>query len=63
MLEAANQGHPGAQLANGFMALNGEGMPADEVLSAQWLRRSAEKGTSTAQDILSALYSLGTGVP
>jgi len=63
MLKAADQGHPGAQLAYGFMALNGEGMPADDVLAAQWIRRSAEQGMSTAQDILSTLYSLGSGVP
>jgi TPR repeat protein len=63
MLKAANQGHAGAQLAYGFMALNGEGMPADEVLAAQWIRRAADQGVSTAQDILSTLYSLGAGVP
>ena len=59
----AEQGHPRAQWALGFMYYNGEGVPQNHAEAAKWLRRVAEQGFSPPQVKLGFMYWWGEGVP
>ncbi len=59
----AEQGHPRAQWALGFMYYNGEGVPQNHAEAAKWLRRAAEQGFSRPQVNLGFMYWKGEGVP
>ena len=59
----AEQGVASAQTMLGLMYANGEGVPRDDRMAAQWYRRAAEQGDASAQNSLSVMYTIGAGVP
>lgn len=59
----AEAGHAKAQYGLGLMYANGSGVPQDDLLASQWLRKAADQGHAPAQDALGTLYQLGRGVP
>ena len=64
ILEAAKQGHAGAQEYLGHMYLHGSGLvPQDYVEAAKWLHKVAEKGNIGAQRLLGSIYAHAMGVP
>jgi TPR repeat protein len=58
----AEKGNAAAQNYVGFMYDNGEGVPVDYVLAAQWYRKAADQGFEIAQHNLGLLYGNGLGV-
>jgi prolyl 4-hydroxylase len=61
--QAAEQGHPDAQLQMGIACLTGDGAPAqDVVLGRQWLSRAAENGQRDAARFLGMIYLRGMDV-
>jgi TPR repeat protein len=59
---AAEAGDARAQFALGAMYRNGEGVPPDAAVAANWYRRAAQQGHLEAQYNLGLLYRNGTGV-
>lgn len=59
----AEQGHSDAQTYLERMYGNGQGVPQDYVLAAQWIRKAAEQGYANAQFNLGLRYYYGEGVP
>ncbi len=57
----AEQGHPKAQYALGFMYLEGRGVNKDYTEAIKWLRRSAEQGIPEGYSILGGMYAEGLG--
>lgn len=64
-LEAAKQGHAGAQyhVAEAYRDGYVEGVPQNYYLAAEWYRDAAEQGHDGAQMQLGTCYALGWGVP
>lgn len=58
----AEQGHAKAQISLALMYSRGQGVPKDESIAADWLRKAAEQGDSTAQLLLGMKYTTGNGV-
>ena len=58
----ADSGDAGAQARLALAYLRGEGLPADPVTAARWLRPAALAGQPVAQYLLGALYAHGDGV-
>jgi TPR repeat protein len=59
----AEQGYARAQYNLGVMYDNGQGIPQDDKLAAQWYRKAAEQGYEYAQNNLGVMYRNGQGVP
>lgn len=62
-LEAATQGHAGAQNNLGNMYEQGLGVTRNPTEAAKWYRRAAEHGDASAQHSLGEMYRGGRGVP
>jgi uncharacterized protein len=60
--QAADQGHPQAQMLLGIMNYFGQGMPQDFGAAADWYRKAAEQGEARAQTNLGVMYYAGRGV-
>lgn len=60
--QAAKQGNVVAQNTLGFLYLNGQGVPRDDVVAAKWFKLAADNGYATAQYNLAVMYKLGQGV-
>lgn len=58
----AGKGSSAAQLFIGFMYDNGQGVPKDDSLAADWYRKSAERDNMIAQVRLAIMYRDGRGV-
>jgi TPR repeat protein len=52
LLEAAQQGHPGAQNDLGICYLHGEGVTKDDAKAVYWYRKAAEQGIDNAQFVM-----------
>lgn len=63
LLEKAQAGDAEAQFQLAEAYEDGNGMPQDDELAAQWYRKSAEQGNAKAENGLGVLYRLGHGVP
>ena len=61
-LKAAEDGSVSAQYHCGTLYVNGQGVPQDYVLAAQWYRKAADQGHAGAQHNLGGLYNGGHGV-
>ncbi len=59
---AAEAGDARAQFGLGAMYRNGEGVPPDPAVAANWYRKAALQGFAQAQYSLGALYQNGVGV-
>jgi len=59
---AAEQGEAGAQACLGDMYYNGEDVPQDYAVAAEWYRRAAEQGQAAAQFQLGNMQRVGLGV-
>ena len=59
---AAKLGHAIAMCHLGNMHQDGQGVPVDLSLAAEWIRKSAEKGYGGAQTNLGLMYQQGCGV-
>jgi hypothetical protein len=55
----AEQGHADAQYALGYLYYNGLGVPSNNTLSMQWLKRAAANGNNEAVEALRRLSLLG----
>ncbi|MEI7946959.1 MAG: tetratricopeptide repeat protein [bacterium] len=62
LVEAANQGHAGAQSRLGYLYENGRGVPLDNAIAAEWYHKAAEQGDLDAQTCLGYMYTEGRGV-
>jgi len=60
--QAANQGDSQAQVALGYMLLDGVGVPTDRSEGVKWLQRAAQSGHSQAQVDLGWMYYRGDSV-
>ena len=60
---AADQGHPSAQSALGYLYFLGDILPADDAEAAIWWHRAADQGDPRAQNRLGEMYENGRGVP
>jgi TPR repeat protein len=58
----AEAGDPKAQYALGTAYEDGNGLPQNDELAAQWYRKAADQGEAAAQNSLGVLYRLGRGV-
>jgi TPR repeat protein len=63
LARAAEQGHPAAQNALGYMYYQGMGVRRDYRQAADSFRRAAEQNCALAQFNLGVLYQAGLGVP
>lgn len=63
LTKLAGKGDVQSQFQLSQMYLAGEGVPADPVQSANWLRKAAEQGLAVAQRFLGGRYEGGLGVP
>ena len=61
-LEAATQGHAGAQTQVGYMYSNGKGIKEDKAKAIDWYLKAAEQGNATSMLNLGVLYENGKGV-
>ncbi len=61
-IRAASQGDVEAHYELGYMYDNGEGVPQDHEIAAEWYTVAAEKGHANAQHYLGWLYFEGNGV-
>ncbi len=61
LAEASN--HAFAQYFLARMYADGQGVPKDAKIAAQWYQKAAEQGVADAQYRLGALYEAGEGVP
>lgn len=59
----AEQGNPKAQYLLGVLHQDGQGVPQDHVVAANWYQRAAEQGFAPAQNNLGLMYYKGEGVP
>ena len=59
---AAERGEAGAQARLGDMYYNGEDVPQDYTVAAEWYRRAAEQGQAAAQFQLGNMHRVGLGV-
>ena len=62
MYAAAEQGAAEAQARLGDMYYNGEDVPQDYTVAAEWYRRAAEQGQAAAQFQLGNMHRVGLGV-
>lgn len=62
-LQAAEMGHPRAQLQIGYQYEHGEGVPKNDAEAVKWYHKAAEQGDATAQSNLGSMYEEGTGTP
>lgn len=60
---SADEGDASSQWALGFLHTNGEGLPKDSRLAAEWYRKAADQGHAGAQNNLGVSYDNGEGVP
>jgi TPR repeat protein len=51
-----------AQFVRGVAYVKGDGVPKDEKLAAEWLRKAAERGHLKSRILLAAMYREGVGV-
>jgi len=58
----AESGDADAQTSLGHAYHAGNGVPANEVLAAQWIRKAADQGFASAENNLGTMYRLGEGV-
>jgi TPR repeat protein len=61
-LGPAERGHPGAQFSLGNLYRQGEGVPADPVIAAQWFARAAAAGHAHARLNYALMLDAGLGV-
>lgn len=59
----AKAGDPNAQYVLGWKYYFGSGVPQNDMLAAQWMRQSADRGSMKGQYFLGSLYMRGCGVP
>ena len=59
----AESGTPEGQVLLGLVHFHGMGVPVDEFVGVDWLRRAAEQGYADAQYHLGICYTEGIGVP
>jgi tetratricopeptide (TPR) repeat protein len=59
--QAAEQGHPDAQVALGHCYLRGQGVARDLQQAFTWWRKAAEQGKASAQFNLASMYAQGDG--
>jgi TPR repeat protein len=62
LLKRAEAGDPQAQFELGRTYEEGQGVPQDDALAAEWFRKAAEHGNAQAQNSLGVLYAQGRGV-
>jgi TPR repeat protein len=62
-LQAARAGNPTATYELGFMYANGDGVPQNPKLSAQWYIKAAQMGHPMAENAVGHLYEDGDQVP
>ncbi|MEZ5938652.1 MAG: tetratricopeptide repeat protein [Hyphomonadaceae bacterium] len=60
--QAAELGHPGAQLQLGGLYAEGQGIEASPAASVYWFRQAAREGYPGAQNALGYAYAKGEGV-
>lgn len=58
----AQSGDAEAQTTLGHAYLSGSGVPRNEALAAQWIRKAANHGYAPAENSLGTMYRLGNGV-
>ena len=63
MKTRAEQGDTLGQAGLGLMYQEGRGVPQDDQLAVQWLRKAAEQGDTYGQNHLGLMYAEGRGVP
>jgi len=63
LIRLANKGNGQSQFWLSQMYLEGEGVAADPVQSANWLRKAADQGLAEAERFLGGRYEAGLGVP
>lgn len=61
--EAAERGHPWAQLRLGLMYAAGRGVPQNDAEAVKWYRKAAEQNLPLGQTNLGVMYLRGQGVP
>ena len=61
--QQAQKGSAQAQFNLGWMYLNGQGVPQDDVQAVKWTRLAADQGNASAQFNLGVMYDDGQGVP
>ena len=59
---AADAGIPEGQILIGLCHVYGAGVPKDDAVATQWIRKAAEQGNAIGQGMLGSRYSVGTGV-
>jgi localization factor PodJL len=62
LTQLANAGNVTAETVVGLKYLDGDGVPKDEKLAANWLEKAAPAGQPVAQYRLATLYERGSGV-
>jgi TPR repeat protein len=60
-LQLAKQGDAKAQCGLGFLQINGQGVPQDDVAAVRWFRLAADQGHAVAQHDLGEMYADGRG--
>lgn len=63
VLQAARAGHPTATYEMGYLYENGDGVPQNPVLSAQWYMKAAQMGQPAGEAAVGLLYETGNQVP
>ncbi|HTK95098.1 MAG TPA: tetratricopeptide repeat protein [Terriglobales bacterium] len=58
----AAAGDPAAQFELGMTFHDGKGVPANDLKSAEWVRKAADQGYAPAENELGVMYRLGEGV-
>lgn len=63
LMDAANQGHPGAQFLIGKMFMLGSGVTLDYTEAMKWYRKAADSDYANAYNNIGVMYAEGWGVP
>jgi TPR repeat protein len=61
--QRAEQGDPAAQFDLGIRYKQGQDVPADPMLAADWFRKAAAQSNTDAMVQLGIMYGIGRGVP